>query len=357
MSARSSYTELQNITRDLKRTTLPALPPALGFDGDVEYMKQVDIWKRWIQWEKDDPLVLKDENVGAYRKRVLYVYKQALMALTFWPEMWFDAAEFCFINDMDSEGDEFLTQGATANPESSLLAFKRADRLEMSTTNGNDDNSKQQRGNKVREPYDTLLNSMYSLIDKAVAREQRDLARIAAEYPESGVATVNGAQEEGDGAEDDDDEEDDHKKELEQRKQSQINSVKAVNAVQISLLNRTISHAWIALMRATQRMQGKGKVNSQIGGSRQVFTDARRRGRITSEVWVAAALLEFHNSDSEAAKRIFERGMRLFPTDENFALEYIKLLTNVNDHTSEYSLHSILKSRTLMSSPRCSGRF
>ena len=27
--------ELQNITRDLRRTTLPVLPPALGFDGDV----------------------------------------------------------------------------------------------------------------------------------------------------------------------------------------------------------------------------------------------------------------------------------------------------------------------------------
>ena len=295
-------------------------------------MKQVEIWKQWIQWEKNDPLVLKEENASAYRKRVLYVYKQALMALRFWPEMWYDAAEFCFSINLDSEGDEFLVQGVSANPESSLLAFKRADRLEMTTTNGNDDTSKQQRGLKVRQPYDNLLDSLYGLIAKAMEREKRDIARIEAEFAVSPPAeATNGVA----NTADDDDDEEEPKKEVSDEKQAKIESVKAVNAIQISLLNRTISHAWIALMRAMQRMQGKGKLNSPIGGSRQVFIDSRKRGRITSEVWVAAAMLEFHNSDSEAAKRIFERGARLFPDDETFALEFIRLLTNVNDHTSE----------------------
>ena len=44
-------------------------------------MKQVEIWKGWIQWEKDDNLVLKDEDIKAYRDRIIFVYKQALMAL------------------------------------------------------------------------------------------------------------------------------------------------------------------------------------------------------------------------------------------------------------------------------------
>ena len=345
MSARSSFTELNNITRDLKRTTLPSLPPALGFDGDVDYAKQVEIWKRWIQWEKDDPLVLKDEKPdqgetrSPYQKRVLYVYKQAIFALRFWPELWYDAAEFCFSNNLEPEGDECLTQGIAANPESCLLAFKRADRLELTTSNGNDEASKQQRGLKVREPYDKLLEALYALIKKAMDREKRDLERIEVEFAASASATaaevVNGVDK---NSQDDDDDEDDKSKEsVQDEKQMKINAVKAVNAVQITLLFRTISHAWIALMRAMQRMQGKGKVNTVIGGSRQIFTDARKRGRITSEVWVAAALLEFYNSDTEAAKRIFERGVRLFPDDEVFAIEYIKLLTNVNDHTSEHS--------------------
>ena len=129
MTARSSYTELQNITKDLTRSTLPRLPPAPGFEGHDEYMKQADIWKRWIKWEKDDPLVLKDEDASAYRARVVYVYKQALMSMRFLPEIWFDAADFCFQNGMETEGNEFLRQGIDANPESCLLAFKRGDRL------------------------------------------------------------------------------------------------------------------------------------------------------------------------------------------------------------------------------------
>ena len=291
-------------------------------------MRQVEIWQNWIQWEKDDPLVLKDDNVAAYRNRIVYAYKQALMALRFWPEMWYDAADFCFNNDLESEGNDFLSQGILANPESCLLAFKRADRLEISTTNGNDDNSKQQRGIRVREPYNKLLDALYSLIGKAMEREKQDIARIEAEYPDQGTH-INTERDE------DDEDSTENKYGLNDMKQKQISAVKDAGSVQISLLNRTISHAWIALMRAMQRMQGKGKVNAQIGGSRQIFTDARKRGRITSEVWVAAAMLEFHNTDSEAAKRIFERGMKLFPEDETFSLEYIKLLTNANDHTSK----------------------
>ena len=292
MSARSSYTELQNITRDLKRTTIPTLPPALGFEGDVEYIKQVEIWRRWIQWEKDDPLVLKAENPGAYRKRVLFVYKQALMALRFWPEMWYDAADFCYSINLDTEGDEFLTQGVLANPESSLLAFKRADRLEMTTTNGSDDDSKQQRGIKVRQPYDTLLDALYALIAKAMEREKNELNRIEAEFATSRTEATNGVVKFQD---DEDEDEDEPKKEVQDEKQIKINAVKAVNAVQISILNRSISHAYIALMRAMQRIQGKGKPGSKIGGSRQAFIDARRRGRITSLVWEVAALMEYHN--------------------------------------------------------------
>jgi cleavage stimulation factor subunit 3 len=102
---------------------MPRLPPALGFDGDIEYMQQVDIWKKWIEWEKEDPLVLKDEDETLFKARILHVYKQAVMTLRFWPEMWFDAAEFCFANGLDEEGTAFLNDGTKANPESCLLAF------------------------------------------------------------------------------------------------------------------------------------------------------------------------------------------------------------------------------------------
>ena len=131
MTARSCYTQLQNITRNLVRTTRPKLPPASGYEGDEEYLHQVDAWKQWIQWEKEDNLVLKDEDIEAYRNRILFTYKQALMALQFWPEIPYDAAEFCFSQGLDSEGMKFLNRGITANPESCCIQVGRSSRARL----------------------------------------------------------------------------------------------------------------------------------------------------------------------------------------------------------------------------------
>ena len=109
------------------------------------------------------------------------------------------------------------------------------------------------------------------------------------------------------------------------------------NAAQVKLISRTISFVWIAMMRAMRRVQGKGKVGEPIGGSRQVFTDARAKGRLTSDVYVAAALVEHCCYKDPAATKIFDRGMKLFKEDEQFALEYLKHLISINDTTSKLS--------------------
>ncbi|KAL5334028.1 hypothetical protein BJX70DRAFT_379336 [Aspergillus crustosus] len=319
MTARSSYTELQNFTRDLVRTTFARLPPVPGSDGDVEYSQQVEIWKRWINWEKSDPLVLKEDDLFAYKTRVVYVYKQALMALRFLPEIWFEAADFCFVNDMEIEGNEFLKNGIDANPESCLLAFKRADRLEI-TSESEQDPIK--RGAKVRDPYDKLLDALYELITKARTRESQDVARL-----EETFKTSPDAQQ---ARNDDDDDDQSDNKAKESVKNAQIEAVRNAHAMQISILSKTVSFAWIALMRAMRRIQGKGKPG-EVPGSRQIFADARKKGRITSDVYIASALIEYHCYKDPAATKIFERGAKLFPDDENFALEYLKHLIDIND--------------------------
>ncbi|KAJ5648472.1 hypothetical protein N7490_004844 [Penicillium lividum] len=320
MTARSSYTELQNITRDLVRTSLARLPPVPGSEGDVEYAQQVEIWKRWIAWEKEDPLVLKEDDPAAFKARVVYVYKQALMTLRFLPEIWFEASEFCFLNEMENEGNDFLKQGIEANPESCLLSFKRADRLEF-TSDSEQDSVK--RAAKVREPYDPLLDSLYDLIAKAKAREAQDVARIEEAFAKQSMEgqTVPS---------DDDDEVSPENKEREAAKKSQIDAVRKAHGIQINLLSKSVSFAWIALMRAMRRIQGKGKPG-ELAGSRQIFAEARKRGRITSDVYIASALMEYHCYKDPAATKIFERGAKLFPEDENFALEYLKHLIDIND--------------------------
>ncbi|KAL8710466.1 MAG: hypothetical protein Q9220_004898 [cf. Caloplaca sp. 1 TL-2023] len=329
MTARSSYIALSNITRNLRRTTLPKLPPALGFDGDREYAEQLEIWKQWIQWEKDDPLVLKEgkeDEQKQWRDRVIFVYKQAVMDMRFWPEMWYEAAEFCFQNGIDTLGNDFLVKGITANPESCLLAFKRADHIELTTSNEGGDDGIVRRGAAIREPYNKVLDALYELITKTKARETQDIAKIEAQHMDDPENQPNGDYDED---ENDDEEETDTKG---KRKTAQIEAVKAVSTMQIRVLKKTITSVWIALMRAMRRVQGKGKPGDKIGGSRQIFSDARNGGQLTSDIYIASAMIEYHCYEPETTKKIFARGLKLFPEDEIFALEYIKHLTMINDH-------------------------
>ncbi len=354
MTARSSFTELENITRGLHRTTLPALPPALGFEGDEEYLNQVALWKKWIQWEKDDPLVLKDEDSAAYKGRVVYAFKQAAMALRFWPEIWFDAAEFCFQNSLEKEGNDFLEQGIAANPESSLLAFKRADRIESALSTDESEEGLRRRGVAVREPYDRLLDALYELVAKTKAREAQDIARVEENFAKKRADSAS--REPQTRFDDDDDYQVEEMEAREAAKQAQIKIAQDGSASQIRILSKAISFAWIYLMRAMRRVQGKGKVGDAIGGARQIFTDARKRGRLTSDVYVASALIEYHCYKDPAATKIFERGMKLFPEDETFALEYLKHLIAINDITSRcqcfdrFVLYFILGNYTCLSS-------
>lgn len=344
VTARSAQSALENsITRGLIRSTLPQLPPALGFDGDKEYQHQVELWRRWIQWEQDDNLVLKTDEPDLYKQRVVYVYKHSLMALRFWPEIWVEAAEWCFANGLGKEGNDFLTQGITANPESCLLAFKHADRLETTLPAAEGEDGLISRGRAVRDPYDKVLDALYDHIKQLKVRENQELAKIEeASLLDANIDAILHKV----GADDDDANGADSEK-----KQAKMEKIKAVQqgyAAQTQVLTRTISFTWIALTRAMRRVQGKGKLHAKVGGSRQILNDARMKGRITSDVYVASALVEHHVYKDPAGGKIFERGAKLFPEDEYFHLEYLKHLLSIGDTTSRSSLkqsHTVFANR------------
>ncbi len=341
MSAKSANTALENITRGLQRTTLPRLPPAPGFDGDQEYMEQVDIWKRWIAWEKSDPLDLKDDKdqPGLYQKRILYVYNQALMALRFWPDMWVDAAQWCFDNDITSKdspstGLDFLTRGIEANPESVLLALKHGDYIESTFPIEENDEAKIARGKAVHAPYDKVLDTLYGIVKALKDRETVEIARIE----EAAKAAVQHPTNRDDEDDEDEDEAGSGKGVQDSRTNDQLRAIKQGYAAQTQLLSRTISFVWVALIRAMRRVQGKGNPKTPLGGMRLAFQDARHRGRLTSDVYAAVAQLEWTIYKDPAGGKIFDRGAKLFPEDENFALENIKYLHSRDDFTSKLSL-------------------
>ncbi|OAA73596.1 Suppressor of forked [Cordyceps fumosorosea ARSEF 2679] len=339
MSAKSGNIALDNITKSLRRVSLPRLPPAPGFNGDTEYREQVDLWTKWIAWEKDDPLVLKEEDPKAYTQRVMYCYKQALMALRFWPEMWVDAAEWCFQNDIREKetelGTQFLVQGIAANPQSVLLALKYADRIEA--TYPRKEGDKSEYAQATRKPYDAILDTLYTMGDKVKEREKLEVSTLrqaAAQLPEMQQSIER--------------EDIDNDKAGLSAGEERIKAIQRAYAAEGQLLSRTISYVWIALARAMRRIQGKGNQNE--GGLRKVFTDARHKGRLTSDVYVAVALLESVVYKDPVGAKIFERGARLFPNDEDFMIEYLKFLHSKDDTTNARVVFETCVNR-LISSP------
>ncbi|KAI9894252.1 MAG: mRNA 3'-end-processing protein rna14 [Vezdaea aestivalis] len=339
VSAQTAYKAWQAKCRGLQRTTLAKLPPADGFDGSLEYTAQVALWKTWISWEKEDQLALKDEDLKAFNNRILYVYKQALMALRFWPQMWYDAAEYCFQSGLDTEGDEFLVQGIIANPESLLLAFRRADRLEATLPVEEGDEGTQRRGASVREPFDKLLNSLYELLAKTKAKEAQELDLIEQMY--SGLPPLPVG---------DDEDISDEDKERHRQKAQQIEGTKLFSGTREKSISLCISNSWIALMRSMRRVQGRGSPNGPVGGSRRVFADARKKGKILPDVYAAAATMEHYCYRDPVAKGIFERGAKLFPEDAEFALKYLKHLITTNDPTNARAFFELAVGR-LISKP------
>ncbi|KXJ89452.1 hypothetical protein Micbo1qcDRAFT_189588 [Microdochium bolleyi] len=325
MTARTANTHLENLTRGLQRSTLPRLPPAPGFDGDAEYQEQITLWKAWVAWEKDDPLVLQQDDPATYQQRIQHVYKQALMALRFWPELWVEAAEWCFEQNLTSEtgdaGSQFLADGVAANPESPLLALKHADRIESTHQVSEGEEGKAALAQAVRAPYDTAFDTLYEMIKKLKDRETAAIARVR-EDP-----TLGAEEDEGEINED---------APGPSVRQERIKALQAGFAAQVHLLSQQISYLWVALARAFRRIQGQGKTatGKPTTGIRAIFTESRSRGRLTSDVYVAIANMEWDIYQDPVATKILERGAKLFPEEEHFIVEYLKHLHARHDFTN-----------------------
>jgi len=220
-----------------------------------------------------------------------------------------------------------------ANPESCLLHFRYAEYLEASVPAPpvEDREAVKRKSTPIRQVYDSILDVYYKMVTKIQAREKDTIANI-----EETNTTKR--------LDDDDDDDADFEYAPPDTKDTQINLVKEATKVETLIISKTISAIWINLMRAIRRLEGHGKVGDLIGGSRQIFADARKRGKITSDVYIASALIEYHCYKDPSASRIFDKGMKVFPDDVEFALEYLKHLISINDLTSK----SLLKLVTMV---------
>uniref|UniRef100_T1J5R7 Cleavage stimulation factor subunit 3 n=1 Tax=Strigamia maritima TaxID=126957 RepID=T1J5R7_STRMM len=87
MNARRVAKEYEAVTRGLNRNA-PSIPP----QNSPEEAKQVELWKKYIAWEKNNPL--RTEDHAMITKRVMFAYEQCLLCLGHHPDIWYEAALF-----------------------------------------------------------------------------------------------------------------------------------------------------------------------------------------------------------------------------------------------------------------------
>uniref|UniRef100_A0A1I7XTD6 Suf domain-containing protein n=1 Tax=Heterorhabditis bacteriophora TaxID=37862 RepID=A0A1I7XTD6_HETBA len=156
--------QFEQVTRGINRQAV-SVPPR----GSAPEMKQVEMWKKYILWEKSNPLdteeygqfakrgilhrvfqvieffhyvVIKYSSLKYYLFTVVYAYEQALLCLGYYPDMWYEAALFLqqASKTLEEKGDVKLSQQMTVEAmqlfdraigglmnESQLLFFAYAD--------------------------------------------------------------------------------------------------------------------------------------------------------------------------------------------------------------------------------------
>uniref|UniRef100_A0A182W069 Suppressor of forked domain-containing protein n=1 Tax=Anopheles minimus TaxID=112268 RepID=A0A182W069_9DIPT len=87
MNARRVAKELEIVTKGLNRN-LPAVPPTVT----KEEIKQVELWKKYIAFEKSNPL--RSEDNALVTRRVMFAIEQCLLVLTHHPAVWHQAAQY-----------------------------------------------------------------------------------------------------------------------------------------------------------------------------------------------------------------------------------------------------------------------
>ncbi|KAI1723093.1 suppressor of forked protein (Suf) domain-containing protein [Ditylenchus destructor] len=78
---------MEQVTRGINRQAV-SIPPR----GSTAELKQAELWRKYIQWEKGNPL--NTEEYGQLAKRVIFAYEQALLCLGYMPDIWYEAALF-----------------------------------------------------------------------------------------------------------------------------------------------------------------------------------------------------------------------------------------------------------------------
>ncbi|CAF0806537.1 unnamed protein product [Didymodactylos carnosus] len=99
--------ELETMTRSIDRNIPCILPLA---QTQTEELKQLQAWKKYIQWEKSNPL--KSDDHLLVTKRCMFAYEQCLLCLGYHSDIWYDAGQYLesIVHHFHDKGDIQLTK-------------------------------------------------------------------------------------------------------------------------------------------------------------------------------------------------------------------------------------------------------
>ncbi|KJE88730.1 hypothetical protein, variant [Capsaspora owczarzaki ATCC 30864] len=292
MTARSSFKERKLILDTLPKNWMP-----VPVEGSARENQVASIWRRFINYEKSNPLKLEDPL--ALVSRVIYAYRQCLLSMPHHVHFWIDAVVYLETNEQIERAALLLKAGSELLPENLLLQLFYAD-------------FEERRGNAatVKEIFDNLIKAKQQEIDQ---KEQRAPVVKPAEATAAGDATDTAGQSEGN---------DDN-------------------------ANRELSLAYIHQMRFLRRTEG-------LKAARPLFITARKDPRTTHHLYVASAHMEYHHASTDIATKIFRAGFGAgkLKGDAGYSLAFLDFLASLNEDNTTRAAFEELVAQTDKSGAR-----
>ncbi|KNE89830.1 hypothetical protein PSTG_16729 [Puccinia striiformis f. sp. tritici PST-78] len=315
MMARASLKEMKSLTDPLLRPRVPVKPNWKRINDH----KQLDQWKTYLAWEEKNPLEITDKNL--LNTRIQYAYRQAIMHMRFYPEIWYLAASHLQKNEKAEEALAVLQSGLTANPTSIVLTYATVEAQEDMKNYA----ACYEAFNSLIQYYHTEIDEINKTIEKEIAHGIPIIdSKTVANPTLPSTTQVDGETDQQELTEEE---------KVRAKEEEQLRSnITALYKPKIDEFREAAASVWITEMRFARRTEG-------IKPARAVFTRARKAQYITSHVFEASAMMEYHwNKEPAVATKVFDLGLKTFSEDVNYVLQYLNFLITLNDDSNARAL-------------------
>lgn len=280
MAARSSTKELMDIIGSINFEAYPLEEDA----SKEELLERCQSWMKWIEWERKNPLTLA--NKPLLHSRIVYAYRRALMSLRGHELMWLSYSNYLrFDVNKPDDAELVLRQARKCCPNSLSIVLAAVD---------------------LKESRGSELETIRPILDDFISQSENKLNELKSEIIEKSRKPS--------------DPEDDELIFENARIERELSQVE-----EYLKLQKSFNGAHVKLLEISRRLGG-------LTAGRSIFASARKSVHASSEIFSAAANLEFRiRKDSSIAVKIYELGLNRFPTDLKFSREYLKFLLAQND--------------------------